>query len=118
VPFGPQTGRAIDRYLRLRRTHRLAETPALWLGDRGKGFSYPALYHSLSNRAQRAGLVGFHPHLLRHTFAHRWLAASGSDSGLLAVAGWQRPDMLMRYTRARASERAAAEARELNLGDL
>jgi integrase/recombinase XerD len=36
----------------------------------------------------------------------------------MAVAGWTRPDMLMRYTQARAAERAAAEARELNLGDL
>jgi hypothetical protein len=36
----------------------------------------------------------------------------------MAVAGWSQPDMLMRYTRARATERAAAEARELNLGDL
>jgi len=37
VPFGPQTARAIDRYLRVRRTHRLAKSPALWLGDRGPG---------------------------------------------------------------------------------
>ena len=36
APFGPQTARAIDRYLRARRTHRLADTTALWLGDRGK----------------------------------------------------------------------------------
>lgn len=27
VPFGPQTGRAIYRYLRLRRSHRLASAP-------------------------------------------------------------------------------------------
>ncbi|HEY3262117.1 MAG TPA: tyrosine-type recombinase/integrase, partial [Pseudonocardiaceae bacterium] len=32
VPFGARTGRAIDRYLRARRSHRLAATPALWLG--------------------------------------------------------------------------------------
>ena len=36
----------------------------------------------------------------------------------MAVAGWSQPDMLMRYTRARASERAATEARDLNLGDI
>ena len=36
----------------------------------------------------------------------------------MAVAGWSAPGMLTRYTKARASERAAAEARELNLGDL
>jgi len=27
VPFGPRTGRAMDRYIRLRRSHRLAGTP-------------------------------------------------------------------------------------------
>ena len=34
----------------------------------------------------------------------------------MAVAGWTRPDMLMRYTKAQASARAAEEARKLNLG--
>jgi integrase/recombinase XerD len=118
VPFGPQTSRAIDRYMRLRRSHRLAGRPALWLGDRGKPFTYDGLHKTLRYRASLAGVVGFHPHRLRHTAAHRWLAAGGSEGGLMAVAGWTRPDMLMRYTRARASERAAEEARALNLGDL
>ena len=118
VPFGAQTARAVDRYKRQRATHRLASLPALWLGDRGKEFSYDALHKALGERAQKAGITGFHPHLLRHTAAHRWLAAGGSEGGLMAVAGWSQPDMLMRYTRARASERAATEARSLNLGDL
>ena len=29
----------------------------------------------------------------------------------MAVAGWTRPDMLMRYTKAQASARAAEEAK-------
>lgn len=118
VPFGPQTTRAIDRYIRARRPHRLAATDELWLGDRGKQFSYDALHKSLTMRARRAGVDGFHPHILRHSAAHRWLAAGGSEGGLMAVAGWTRPDMLQRYTKARASDRAADEARKLNLGDL
>lgn len=118
VPLGPHAAKAVDRYLRLRRTHRLAETDALWLGDRGKRFSYDALHKTLKTRAQTAGIDGFHPHRMRHTAAHRWLAAGGSESGLMAVAGWTRPDMLMRYTKAQASERAAVEARNLNLGEL
>jgi len=36
----------------------------------------------------------------------------------MAVAGWTRRDMIDRYTRATASERAAEEARRLGLGDL
>lgn len=118
VPFGSQTARAIDRYMRARRVHRLTDSPALWLGDRNRGFTYDAMHHALRGRAKSAGIEDFHPHLLRHTAAHRWLAAGGSEGGLMAVAGWSQPDMLMRYTRARASDRAAIEARSLNLGDL
>ncbi len=119
VPFGPQTALALDRYLRLRRAHSLADSsPALWLGDRGKPFNYDGLHRSLRYRADVAGIQGFHPHKLRHTAAHRWLAAGGSEGGLMAVAGWTRPDMLLRYTRAQASSRAAEEARRLNLGEL
>jgi len=118
VPFGPQTATAIDRYMRLRIHHRLAASPALWLGDRGRGFTYDALHKTLGERARAAGLDGFHPHKMRHTAAHRWLAAGGSEGGLMAVAGWTRPDMLMRYTKAQASARAAEEARSLNLGEL
>lgn len=117
VPFGPQTAQAIDRYMRSRRTHRLAASDALWLGDRGKAFSYDGLFRALRARAEVAGIDRFHPHLLRHTAAHRWLAAGGSENGLMAVAGWTRPDMLVRYTRAQSESRAADEARRLNLGD-
>ncbi|OLT43205.1 hypothetical protein BJF85_02850 [Saccharomonospora sp. CUA-673] len=117
VPFGPQTGRAIDRYLRLRKAHRLADTDQLWLGDRGKGFTYYGLHSALKYRAELAGIEGFHPHLTRHTAAQRWLSAKGSEGGLMTVAGWTRRDMLDRYTQATAAERAAAEARGLNLGD-
>ncbi|MDI3331754.1 MAG: tyrosine-type recombinase/integrase [Micrococcus sp.] len=118
VPIGPQTARAMDRYRRQRARHRLAHLPGFWLGDRGKGFTYDALHKALGERANAAGITGFHPHLLRHTAAHRWLSAGGSELGLMAVAGWERPDMLQRYTRARATDRAIDEARNLNLGDL
>jgi integrase len=118
VPFGPQTGRAIDRYLRLRRSHVNAASPALWLGHAGKGLAYSGLYIALKRRADAAGIKGFHPHRLRHTGASRWLAAGGSEGGLMAVAGWSSRDMLSRYTEDTAMERAADESRRLALGDL
>lgn len=118
VPFGPQTAMALDRYMRVRRAHVRADSPDLWVGDRGKGFSYDGLYAALKYRAELAGIKGFHPHLLRTTFATRWLSEGGSEGSLMAVAGWSRRDMIDRYTRATASDRAAAEARTLNLGDL
>lgn len=67
IPYGPQTTKALDRYIRARRTHRLAETPALWLGDRGKSFSYYGLHAALKARAAAAGIDDFRPHRLRHT---------------------------------------------------
>jgi len=94
IPFGPRTAAAIDRYLRLRRSHRLASTPALWLGHGGKGIGYYGLRNSLDARAEAAGIEGFHIHLLRHTAATRWLRAGGSEGGLMAVCGWRRRDMI------------------------
>lgn len=118
VPFSPQTARAVDRYLRLRRGHRLADTEALWLGAQGRGLGYDGAYSALKARAEVAGIENFNPHLMRHTAAARWLAAGGSEGGLMAVAGWSRRDMLDRYTRASTEKRAAEEARRLGLGDL
>jgi len=120
IPVGPQTVRAIDRYLRLRRSHRLAQAGSslLWLGDRGKGFTYYGLYSALLYRAELAGVEDFHPHVLRHTAAGRWLARGGSEGGLMAIAGWTRREMVDRYTRATSERRAADEARSLGLGDL
>lgn len=118
IPVGPATTRAIRDYLDLRQQHPAAEDPILWLGTRGTSFGYDGLGKALRRRAALAGIKGFHPHKLRHTAAHRWLAAGGSESGLMAMAGWPRTDMLVRYTRATAAERAADEARRLNLSDL
>lgn len=118
IPIGPAATLALSQYLAQRRQHRLAESPDLWLGSQGKRFGYDGLGRALRRCAKRAGIEGFHPHKLRPTAAHRWLAKGGSESGLMAIAGWTRTDMLVRYTRARASERAAEEARRLNLGEL
>ena len=118
VPVRTMTAAAIDKYLRARRTHRLAHTPRLWLGAGGKGFSYEGLWKALRRHADAAGVQGFHPHKLRHTAADRWLAAGGSQSGLMQVAGWERPEMLLRYTKARAAERAIEEGQRLGLEDL
>lgn len=118
APFGPQTAAALDRYLRARRAHKLASGPALWLGVGGKKFAYFGLNDTLRDRAKRAGIEGFHLHLMRHTAATRWLRAGGSEGGLMAIAGWSTRDMIDRYTGASASERAADEARGLGLGEL
>jgi len=120
VAFGPKTGAALARYLRERRKHPLArDSEALWLGSGPRRtWSYFALRKRLQARAEAAGVQDFHPHRLRHTAATRWLAAGGSEGGLMATAGWSSRRMIDRYAAATAAQRAADESRRLNLGDL
>jgi integrase/recombinase XerD len=118
VPFGAQVAKALDRYLRVRQLHPLAGTPALWLGERGRGLAYNGLYFALGQRADAAGIEHFHPHMLRHTSADRWLARGGSETGAMAMHGWSSPEMLSRYGRANRERRAIDEARTLDLGEL
>jgi site-specific recombinase XerD len=119
VPFGPQTAKAMDRYLRARRTHPGADMDAAFLTARQRRrLADHGLRRTIGQRAEAAGIDNFHPHMFRHTAASRWLAAGGSEGGLMAVAGWSDRAMLDRYVRATAAERAATESRNLRLGDL
>jgi integrase/recombinase XerD len=118
VSFSPKTAVSLDKYLRLRRAHRLADSPNLWLGERGNSLSYVGMRWSITERAEVAGIKGFHLHLMRHTFASRWLRNGGSEQGVMARAGWSDRSMLDRYSRATAEERSMAEAQRLGLGNL
>lgn len=118
VPFGPQTSRAIDRYMWERKKAGHPDAGPLWISQRKGRLGYHALYATLLKRAERAGIANFHPHRLRHTFASRWLAAGGSEGGLMAIAGWTSREMIDRYVEDTKSERAAEEARKLGLGDV
>lgn len=79
--------------------------------------TYDGIADALEVRAEAAGIDGFHMHLLRHTLAHRWLAAGGSELGLMDVAGWRSREMVARYGAAQRAARAQAEHRRLSLGD-
>ena len=110
VRFSPSAAAAIDRY---RRGIPGLSGP-LWLGTRGR-LQYPGLRHSLGARARQAGVAGFHIHRLRHTAAIRWLDAGGTETGLMAQAGWQSREMIDRYSRASRETLAAKEFDRLGL---
>ena len=105
VPFGNETAKVVDRYLRGRRNHRLNADPHLWLGRRGP-LSPSGIAQVIKRRGRQVGLNDLHAHLFRYSFAHRWLAAGGQEGDLTRIAGWSDRQMLDRYGASAASERA------------
>ncbi len=115
-PFGSKAARALDRYIRARRSHRDADRPELWLGLAGPMTS-GGIFQTLRKRAAKAGVDSVHPHLFRHGFAHAWLAAGGQESDLMQLTGWRSRSMLSRYAASAAAERARDAHKRLSLGD-
>lgn len=113
--FGPKVADALGAYKMARRKHPLAARDELWLAERRRVLNYDALYVTLRRRAEKAGIHGFHPHMLRHTAAVRWLRAGGSVTGLMSECGWTDVSMVQRYIETSSAELAIEESHRLNL---
>lgn len=118
LAMSSNTALALSRYLRSRATEKHAGRPELWLAVKNRGpLGSNGIYMMLRRRGRDAGIENLHPHLFRHTAAHRWLAAGGAEGDLMKNMGWRSPQMLRRYGASLAEERARDAQRRLALGD-
>jgi site-specific recombinase XerD len=116
-PFGARTAQAMDRYLRARARHRLADLPYLWLGLSGP-MTDNGIANAVRKRARKAGInERVNLQRFRHTYAHEWLLAGGEGEDLMALAGWKSRTMLTRYGASMRAERAREAYKRLSLGD-
>jgi site-specific recombinase XerD len=113
VPIGDKTAQAIDRYLRVRRRHKLADTEWLWLATKlRRNIKVDGIQRMIRRRGEQAGIQGLHPHRFRGSSAHQLLAAGASPDDVKRILGWLSDSMLKHYTEELGDERArAAHAR-------
>lgn len=116
VYFSARTVRALDKYLRVRRTHRWAHLDALFLTQRGP-LSTDGARDIIRIRGKAAGIDDLHPHRFRHTFAHDFLMNGGQERDLKRLAGWTSDTMLERYGASAADARAKNAAQKMKRGD-
>lgn len=119
IPLQPSTVKALQRYLRVRATHRRAvQDDWLWLGTRNRSrLLYAGLHRVVKRRAEQAGYDPAHvsPHSFCHTWCDDLLSAGVSGENIMAIRGWRSASMLRRYGADMASQRAVTAVQ--NLGD-
>jgi len=106
VPLTASVRKALAAWLAMHPQADDADAP-LWWGQRGPLTDRSAVNRMLAKYARRAGVAPFGPHVLRHTFATRYLAANPGDlRGLAALLGHSNLNTVMIYTEPRLEDLA------------
>ena len=113
--FRPDVASDLYRWLQSRARHLASHgrdpvsVKPLWIGLKGNALTPSGIRQMVWMRSEAVG-DRFHPHQLRHLFASEWLRAGKSESGLMAIGGWESRAMIDAvYARGNRAERAIEE---------
>lgn len=115
--FGVDTALTLHRYRSARREYlrknRRPDSEWWWVGHRGR-LTDAGIEEAMNARARDAGVIGFHLHRLRHTWANNLKARGMSDESLMALGGWSGTGIMSRYGKSNAQLRALDEYDRVN----
>ena len=99
VPFGKFTAKLVERYLKLTAQRLPREALIIKLSGDGpaEGITDTTLIQLFRKLKKRTGIYRLKPHLLRHTFATRYLENGGNIYSLQQILGHTSLDMVKRY---------------------
>jgi len=101
VPVGKPALEAVQRYLRELRPQLLREdkrTDRLLLSRSGSPITRVVVWQIVRRHAERAGLRGIHPHLLRHSYATHMLAGGADLRVVQELLGYSNTQTTQIYT--------------------
>ncbi len=96
VPFGSASQKTLWRYCRLSRPEPI-DTDSFFLTEQGYQFTEEGFKSFFRRVADGAGIQRLHAHLLRHTFATKYLIAGGDIFSLQQILGHTSLEMVRRY---------------------
>ena len=99
VPFGSETARLLALYCDQNPGHLslLVKVSRPSAGDAGQPITNNTIKMMFEDLKARTGISRIHAHLLRHTFATRYLENGGNIYGLQAILGHTSLEMCKRY---------------------
>jgi integrase/recombinase XerD len=109
VPLNRDVRRDLRAYLEEERPE--VDDPHLFIGQRRNGLTDAAVQNIVKKHAERAGVKGVSPQVLRHTFARSLLDRGVELPAVQQLMGHKRPESTARYARPGKGDLEAAVAR-------
>lgn len=114
VPFGKAAGKALWKYLRLRKD----KYKEIWLTEEKRPMQGRGVAEVFSRLGEQLKLgKRCSPHTFRHTWAVNMLRNGCNIRDLQILGGWSSLDMVMRYTKALSTEDAIKAHKRFSPGD-